>query len=109
MSLKRRTPLKRSAFKREPHQVPRKPPKRHQVPDEVKSAVRRRSGGTCEASIPQAGCAKLARHLHHRKMRSAGGDDTEENLLHVCWKCHHYIHHAGQESYDQGWLVRSWQ
>ena len=31
-------------------------------------------------------------HLHHIKSRGAGGKDTEENLIGVCFRCHTKIH-----------------
>lgn len=29
---------------------------------------------------------------HHIKTKGSGGDDTEENLIEVCRKCHRLIH-----------------
>lgn len=29
---------------------------------------------------------------HHQKTKGSGGDDTEENLIEVCRKCHRSIH-----------------
>ena len=29
---------------------------------------------------------------HHKKTKGSGGDDTEENLIEVCRKCHRLIH-----------------
>lgn len=31
-------------------------------------------------------------HPHHIKFASAGGEDTMENLVTVCWLCHRAIH-----------------
>jgi len=32
-------------------------------------------------------------HLHHwKKTKGAGGDDTEDNLRGLCWKCHRKAH-----------------
>lgn len=31
-------------------------------------------------------------HPHHIKYKNAGGEDTLENLLTVCWICHRAIH-----------------
>lgn len=104
--LARRTPLTRTAFKREPHQVPRTAKRRRQPPQDVKDAVWKRSGGMCEAKVDK-GCRKFAGHMHHRRMRSQGGPDTVENLLHVCSWCHTRIHHMGAEAYERGWLLRA--
>ena len=30
--------------------------------------------------------------IHHRKFRSQSGDDSEENLVTLCAKCHASIH-----------------
>lgn len=29
---------------------------------------------------------------HHKKTKGSGGDDTKENLIEVCRKCHRLIH-----------------
>ena len=31
-------------------------------------------------------------HTHHIKSRGAGGDDTEDNLIELCWLCHIKVH-----------------
>jgi len=31
-------------------------------------------------------------HLHHIKSRGAGGDDSRETLIGVCYRCHDAIH-----------------
>lgn len=63
--------------------------------------------GPCEARA-SAECTGRADHSHHRKLRSQGGDDSTANILKVCWRCHHTIHANPAESYEQGWLVKSW-
>lgn len=104
--LRGKTPLKRTAFKRDPHQVPRNKPRRRGLPTDVRDAVWARSGGRCEARVSTQ-CQKYASPIHHRWMRSQGGPDEEWNLLHVCSQCHHWIHHAGQAAYDRGLLLRA--
>jgi 5-methylcytosine-specific restriction endonuclease McrA len=104
--LKRQTPLKRTAFKREPHQVPRKKPRRKDIPKAIRDAVWARSGGMCEGRV-SIHCRSYAGPIHHRWMRSQGGPDTMENLLHLCTPCHIWVHHAGQEAYDRGFLLRA--
>ncbi len=43
--------------------------------------------GKCEI------CGKSAQtEKHHKKTKGSGGDDTEENLIEVCRKCHRLIH-----------------
>lgn len=31
-------------------------------------------------------------HIHHIKYRSRGGDDTEDNLITLCFRCHKKLH-----------------
>jgi 5-methylcytosine-specific restriction endonuclease McrA len=31
-------------------------------------------------------------HPHHIKYKSAGGEDTLDNLVTLCWKCHRAVH-----------------
>jgi hypothetical protein len=73
--------------------------------------VRERSGGACEVCIPGV-CLGRATNMHHRKPESHGGESVPVNLLHVCGSgttgCHGYIEHHRAESYENGWLVRSW-
>jgi hypothetical protein len=53
------------------------------------------------------------RALHHRKLRSAGGEHSEINLLAVHHRCHNghtnSIHARPERSYRLGHIVRSWQ
>ena len=37
-------------------------------------------------------CGNPAQEKHHKKPRSEGGKDGEENLLPLCIACHDYIH-----------------
>lgn len=38
-------------------------------------------------------CGKAGQtEKHHKKTKGSGGDDTEENLIEVCRKCHRLIH-----------------
>jgi 5-methylcytosine-specific restriction endonuclease McrA len=32
--------------------------------------------------------------VHHKEFRSQGGDDTEQNLITVCAKCHARVHNV---------------
>ena len=87
-----------------------KPKRPRQDPPELrdaKQAVRRRSGGRCEAGTEV--CTEQVEHVHHRKMRSAGGSHSVDNLLALCHACHDWIHANPEESYARGWLLHSWQ
>lgn len=59
-------------------------------------------------NAPCARCGEPAVHKHHRKMRSQGGLDDPANLAALCLGCHTHIHANPKESYEQGWLVKSW-
>lgn len=85
----------------------RKKKRKNRVPAEVADIVRSRASYMCELMIRDAGCNGKAQHLHHRKMRSQGGEHTVENLVSACTNCHHYVHMKPAISYSHGWLVRS--
>jgi hypothetical protein len=106
--LVRKTPLKTRKITPEQRRAWNDPPppnrKRAKKTPGVRAIVRRRSQGVCERCR-----AAEATQFHHRKMRSQGGPDTEINLAHLCWSCHHWAHHAGEEAYESGWLVRSYE
>lgn len=75
------------------------------VPDSVRTEVSARSHGLCEARVPGC-CTGRAAHLHHRLMRSQGGQHTAGNALDLCSACHSWIHHHPAVSYANGWLLR---
>lgn len=68
--------------------------------------VKDRADGACEALLHHV-CNGQAEQLHHRQMRSQGGEHTVENLIHVCHACHLYFHQNPGVSYDHGYLVKS--
>lgn len=51
--------------------------------------------------------------VHHRKLRSQGGDNRLSNLLAVCHDHHNLsgasIHVKVHRSYSYGWLLESWK
>jgi 5-methylcytosine-specific restriction endonuclease McrA len=69
----------------------------------VEVEVRVRSRGRCE----RAGCARVATALHHRQSRARGGDDTADNLIHLCWSCHDWVHAHPTEAEAAGLLAPS--
>ena len=99
--LRRKTPIKA-----DPALAKRRPRKGLKpIPLSARRAVAARSGGVCEACG-----AAAASHVHHRKLRSQGGDNSPENLLHLCagpGGCHGRIHASPLRSYELGLLVRS--
>lgn len=96
--------MKRTEPKRK-KRMRRKPPPGG-FPEAVRMAVRRRSGGVCEAN--SGACTRTASHFHHRKLRRHR-DHTAINCMYVCAACHRQIHDVmGEAAYLMGWLVRSW-
>lgn len=73
------------------------------VPLKIKNAVKARSDSVCEAG--SVVCTKRAHHFHHRRLRSQGGLDTVENLLHVCGPCHEFMHRNRSEARERGWIL----
>lgn len=78
------------------------------MPVSVAYKVIERAGGTCEAYLTRrAKCKRVPQHLHHRKMRSQGGENTPSNLLAVCHECHRWVHDKPAKAYELGLLVKS--
>lgn len=76
-------------------------------PPRLAEVITARSGEACEATV-SPGCVGHGQHLHHRKLRSQGGEHTAENCVSVCHVCHTWIHANTGKSYEHGWLVRQW-
>lgn len=104
--LERRTPLRAQPRRIGLSPVPlaRARRRRPDIPSKARKAVKARSGGWCEAQIAAAACSGRAHHMHHRRRRRFG-DHTPENLLHVCWRCHRWIHGNVTWSLDRGYLL----
>lgn len=99
----RRSPLKRSTPLRT-NSRRRHSPRRSERFDAraVYEAVTRRSRGICELCRDAP-----ATEMHHRRMRSAGGLDLSDNILHLCYWCHHEAIHANPDwAYRHGLLLR---
>jgi 5-methylcytosine-specific restriction endonuclease McrA len=99
--LNRSNPLRRTRMK------PGRPSKTP-IPPEIAEAVALRANGACEAC--RFPLSDWDAHIHHRKLRSQGGEHTEANLLYVHNYCHEAIHSSKLSgvAYDFGLLVRSW-
>ena len=94
----RRTPLKRTPFRRKPKPDP--------ITPATKAEVRARSGGRCEwRDLDLERCINQANHYHHRLLRRHG-DHSAGNLMHVCFTHHEWIHRNVAESYQMGYLRR---
>lgn len=66
-----------------------------------KVKVDRRSGGRCEAKVAHV-CSGEATDYHHIELRSQGGWKTTSNMLHICSRCHTWIHRHLREARDMG-------
>ena len=75
--------------------------------DTAKAIVRRRSGGRCEAPQHSIGCRGRAEHVHHVKLRSAGGTHDPANLLDLSGACHSWWHLHRDEARRLGIIVDS--
>lgn len=71
--------------------------------DDVKGNVRKRAAFRCEL------CQNAPiEAFHHRKLRRHG-DNSEENCLGLCAKCHHLIHNDRINwAYRHGLILKSW-
>ena len=81
--------------------------KKNRVPPEVAETVIERARGMCEIMSRDTGCTGRAEHLHHRQLRSQGGEHTVENLIHICSTCHYWLHAHPAIAYTNGWMVKS--
>lgn len=69
----------------------------------AKKAVKRRSGGLCEA----CGVAE-AIHWHHRINQGQGGAWATANGMHVCLACHNWIGDFPTSASVLGWHLEPW-
>lgn len=96
--LRRKTKLKSSG----PIKVsrPKVPPEER----DAKKAVKKRSGGLCEA----CGNAE-AIHWHHRINQGQGGAWSAANGMHVCLFCHDWIGDFPVSAGVLGWHLEPWR
>ena len=66
-----------------------------EIPPEVKRAVYERDGGAC------IWCAKQGEPNAHYIPRSRGGLGIEQNILTLCWECHHQYDHTNNREHMQ--------
>lgn len=75
---------------------------------ELTLALIERSGGVCERCR-----AKRGESVHHRKLRSRGGQHTLDNCVFACGSgttgCHGWMHANPAEATATGWMVPSWE
>lgn len=73
------------------------------VPAATREALRWRSGGRCEAALPDV-CTGDASDVHHRQRRRDGGHAIV-NLLDLCRACHAHAHAHPAEARELGLIV----
>jgi 5-methylcytosine-specific restriction endonuclease McrA len=55
--------------------------------EQIRQQVLRRDGWRCQ------NCGSRSNlEVHHKEFRSQGGDDSENNLITLCGRCHALIH-----------------
>jgi len=98
--LRRKAPLRRTPFRSAA-------PKREPMDPNLRNLILRRDK-VCQAhprgfasDVPCGG--RL--HVHHRRLRSQGGPDTEDNLIAVCTVHHHHIHSVDRAGAERAGLV----
>lgn len=58
--------------------------------EKLRQQVLRRDGWRCQS------CGTMSNlEVHHKKLRSQSGDDSEQNLITLCVACHSLAHGAG--------------
>jgi 5-methylcytosine-specific restriction endonuclease McrA len=58
--------------------------------ERLRQQVLRRDGWRCQCCG-----SKSNLEVHHKDLRSQGGDDSEENLITLCVECHSILHGGG--------------
>jgi 5-methylcytosine-specific restriction endonuclease McrA len=54
----------------------------------LRAQILRRDGWRCQA------CGAMTNlEVHHKRFRSQSGEDTEQNLITLCFDCHAHTHH----------------
>lgn len=99
--MKRGVPLRRRAPLR-----PVSPRRRTRSPQLAKARLQviARSGGRCEAAVPDV-CQGWGTEAHHVLRRSQGGQDAPANLKWVCSRCHGWAHANVAEAVELGLLA----
>jgi 5-methylcytosine-specific restriction endonuclease McrA len=65
--------------------------------EQLRQQVLSRDGWRCQR------CGSMSHlEVHHQEFRSHSGDDSEYNLITLCFKCHHEVHqhHSDLHKFD---------
>lgn len=72
-----------------------------------KSLVRTRDGHRCQRC--GVSIVDIPSSIHHRKLRSQGGQDDASNMIRMCGTgttgCHGWAHHNRSLALQDGWIV----
>lgn len=63
--------------------------------ERIRKLIIQRDKGACIL------CGRPYEEMHHINFRSAGGTHTEDNLVCLCWRCHHEAHGVRSKAYKQ--------
>ncbi len=82
--------------------------------DRQRTAVGKRSGGQCERVRTLRNgmsfrCTNPAVHVHHRVRRSQGGTNDLSNLVHLCHRCHEWVHANPEAAREEGLMASWWE
>lgn len=78
------------------------------MPREVADALAERAGGWCEGLIPSV-CEGPPQQIHHRKLRSQGGEHDLDTCVFLCHACHSWVHAHPRWAYRAELLVHGWE
>lgn len=79
--------------------------KRKPFPAGLAEEIYERADYVCEAMLP--GCTWRGTEIHHRKLRSQGGQHDLDTCILLCKNCHMAVHAHPARSYEQQLLVKS--
>jgi hypothetical protein len=80
----------------------------------ARKLVAERARGKCEGRVAGV-CTGALEHVHHRQLRSAGGDNSvgvtwqQGNLVAVCGACHTWAHGNPEKAYELDLLKHAWE
>jgi 5-methylcytosine-specific restriction endonuclease McrA len=58
--------------------------------ENLREQVLRRDGWRCQSCGSRSNL-----EVHHKEFRGQGGNDSEENLITLCARCHQLLHESG--------------
>jgi 5-methylcytosine-specific restriction endonuclease McrA len=99
--MKRSGPMRRTPFKR-------KPLRREPMDPDLRDAVLRRDGHSCQLRHLVEHDCRGEPHVHHIRLRSQGGEDSMDNLVTLCPDAHDWVHNRDRARAEAlGLIVRA--